>query len=68
MTNPTAKSAAANERRNLKLLFLTRLSLSKLIHRITFVHIVEIVKNIIKLLSGKNWVRFGVKLSESSFW
>ena len=36
MTKPTAKSAAANERRNLKLLFLTR-------------QIVEIVKIIIKL-------------------
>ena len=49
ITKPTAKSAAANERRNLKLLFLTRLSLSRLIHRITFVQIVEIVKIIIKL-------------------
>ena len=49
MTKPTAKSAAANERRNLKLLFLTRLSFSRLIHRITFVQIVEIVKIIIKL-------------------
>lgn len=56
MTKPTAKSAAANERRNLKLLFLTRLSLSRLIHRITFVHIVEIVKIIIKL---KHWIKTG---------
>lgn len=54
ITKPTAKSAAANERRNLKLLFLTRLSLSRLIHRITFVQIVEIVKIIMKL---NYWVK-----------
>ena len=63
ITKPTAKSAAANERRNLKLLFLTRLSLSRLIHRITFVQIVEIVKIIIKLNDRvKSWIKISGKL------
>ena len=63
ITKPTAKSAAANESRNLKLLFLTRLSLSRLIHRITFVQIVEIVKNIIKLnYRVKSWIKMSGKL------
>ena len=65
MTKPTAKSAAANERRNLKLLFLTRLSLSRLIHRITFVHIVEIVKIIIKL---KHWIKTGYQVGKLLPW